>query len=177
MAHYARVVNGVVAEIFSPPAGMDVTPEDVFGSTVPGTWIECGPEVQPYWTWNETDGFAAPAPPDPAAAPLVAVSHRQFLMWLADNGKTEADADAIIEAITDPVDKDKMWAAWKYPDGTVYRWDDPVVVVLDAGGLFGGKDVQTVWREMALYSRDAMQDMAARLTKRPRAAKRALIEG
>jgi len=177
MAHYARVVDGVVAEVFTPPEGMDVTPDQVFGSTVPGTWIECGPEVQPYYTWTEAGGFVAPVPPDPSQAALVAVSHRQFLMWLADNGKTEADADAIITAIPDPVDKDKMMAAWKYPDGTVYRWDDPVTVVLDAGGLFGGQDVQTVWREMALYSRDAMQDMAARLTKRPRAAKRALIEG
>jgi len=59
MVQYARVVNDIVAEVFSLPSGFTIA--ECFNAGIPGTWVECDgtPGVESNWTYNGT-AFAAP---------------------------------------------------------------------------------------------------------------------
>lgn len=64
---YARIQNGVVAEMFSPPAGFTI--EQCFALAVAEQFLDVtavNPPPQPGWTATQNDGswsFAAPATP------------------------------------------------------------------------------------------------------------------
>jgi hypothetical protein len=69
MATYARIQNGIVAELFTPPAGVPIAA--CFHPAL--TWVECDstPGVAVGWTAAETSGawsFAAPVVPAPTPA-------------------------------------------------------------------------------------------------------------
>lgn len=75
MATYARVLDGIVAELFTPPDGVPI--EDCFHADL--TWIDCSatPDVAPGWTATETGGvwtFAPPADPAPPTLPEQAMA-------------------------------------------------------------------------------------------------------
>lgn len=65
MSTYARIQNGIVAELFAPPAGVTIT--ECFHPDL--TWIECDgtPGVAPGWTYSKGT-FSAPAAPKPTLA-------------------------------------------------------------------------------------------------------------
>ncbi len=57
--NYARVQDGVVAETFIPPAGVEIG--DCFTAELAAQFEPCGADVQSGWI-REGKGFAAPAP-------------------------------------------------------------------------------------------------------------------
>ena len=65
MSTYARIQNGTVAELFSPPTGVSIT--ECFHPDL--TWVECDgtPGVAPGWTYS-LGVFAAPVAPKPTLA-------------------------------------------------------------------------------------------------------------
>ncbi len=69
MSTYARIQNGIVAELFSPPANVPIAQ-----CFAPGlTWVECDgtPGVAPGWTAAESNGaWTFTAPPEPPAPSL-----------------------------------------------------------------------------------------------------------
>ena len=65
MTDYARVVDGVVVELFTPPDGIDIA--QCFVLEVELQFIPATPDVMVGWT-HSGDGFAPPAPPVLSAA-------------------------------------------------------------------------------------------------------------
>ncbi|CBJ38348.1 protein of unknown function [Ralstonia solanacearum CMR15] len=68
MKTYARIANGVVAEIIPPMAdsnGVEVPIADRFTASFVSTLVDCSATtgVAPGWTYGTTSGFAAPAGP------------------------------------------------------------------------------------------------------------------
>lgn len=64
---YARVVDSVVQEVFTPPAGFTI--EDCFTPEVVALFEPCPEEVEQNWI-KEPDGtFVPPPPPPPAPEP------------------------------------------------------------------------------------------------------------
>lgn len=57
--HYARVQDGVVAEIFTPPAKVRI--EDCFTAELTAQFEPCAADVRPGWV-RKGGGFVAPAP-------------------------------------------------------------------------------------------------------------------
>ena len=72
MATYARIVNGVVMELFTPPAGIPITA--CFNAAL--TWVECDatPGVAQGWLYSGGVFSAPPAPPPPTLAQQAAVA-------------------------------------------------------------------------------------------------------
>lgn len=58
---YARIVDGVVQEVFTPWPGSPPI-EEMFHPDL--VWVECDPEVEVRWTYPP---FAAPTEPPPTA--------------------------------------------------------------------------------------------------------------
>lgn len=56
----------------------------------------------------------APAVTAPPPAPVPAITKAQCLLWLLQQGKTEADVDAAIAAITDSEARSVAEIEWKY---------------------------------------------------------------
>lgn len=59
---YGRIVEGVVAETFTPPAGVKIT--DCFHPSL--VFIPVDSDVEAGWIQNEDGTFSAPPPPEPA---------------------------------------------------------------------------------------------------------------
>lgn len=57
--HYARVHDGVVAETFTVPAGLEIG--DCFTAEIAAQFESCGADVQSGWV-RKGKGFVAPAP-------------------------------------------------------------------------------------------------------------------
>lgn len=56
---FARVQDGVVAEVFSPPEGVDI--QDCFTAELVAQFKPCGADVMSGWV-RKGKGFSAPAP-------------------------------------------------------------------------------------------------------------------
>jgi hypothetical protein len=50
MAKYARIVNDIVVEVFTPPVGVDIS--ECFTAELVAQFIECPEEISPLWTYN-----------------------------------------------------------------------------------------------------------------------------
>lgn len=105
MKVYARVEGGIVVELIeSLVGGFDVSQR--FHPDIVAALLEAPTGVEPGWLW---DGAVFEPPPVPEPVPTVwpALSPRQFFSWLVINrGVTEADVLAIIDAISDPVQRE-----------------------------------------------------------------------
>lgn len=54
---HARVMNGVVLEVWSPPDfAPNLPPPDVV-EELAGRWIACGGNTEQFWVWDEGPGF------------------------------------------------------------------------------------------------------------------------
>lgn len=78
MSTYARIDNGTVAELFTPPDGVSIT--DCFHSGL--TWVEATAGVAPGWTYNDTAFAAPPAPPAPP--PVTTMTPLVFMARFTD---------------------------------------------------------------------------------------------
>ena len=73
MSRFARVVGGVVSEVFSPPSGVAIT--DCFSPALPGSWVDCTAVAGVAANWTYTDGiFSAPTAPPTVPAPMLSAS-------------------------------------------------------------------------------------------------------
>jgi hypothetical protein len=83
MTTYARIADGAVAELFTPPDGFSIT--DCFA---PGMeWVDVGSSgAAPGWTYDGT-AFHAPAPPAPPA-PITTMSPLEFMARFTANEQT-----------------------------------------------------------------------------------------
>lgn len=101
MTTYARADNGLVAELFTPPAGIPIT--DCFHSGL--VWIPCDafPGIIQGWLATETDGVwsfsARPAPPGPTPAQQAEAALNAGVQIVSTgtpslNGTYECDADS-----------------------------------------------------------------------------------
>jgi len=72
---YARVLDSVVQEVFTPPTGMTI--EDCFTPQVVVLFEPCPDEVEQNWVKESDGSFVAPplppAPPEPIAPPEIEV--------------------------------------------------------------------------------------------------------
>jgi hypothetical protein len=73
----------------------------------------------------ETDGDA-PTADDVEAflnppAPVPTITKRQALLFLLQLGKTDADVEAAIDAIADPVAREGARIEWRYPAGPLHH--------------------------------------------------------
>jgi hypothetical protein len=66
--------------------------------------------------------MAQPPPPEP-------ITKRQALLYLLSIGKTEANVEAAIDAITDPTAREAARIEWRYPDGPLSA-DHPLLKML-----------------------------------------------
>lgn len=73
--HFARIVDGIVAEIWVSPSP-DVTPAEAFHPDFPGIWMACAIDVEPGFV---LDGGGALVPP-----PVVSLSKAELEDYLAD---------------------------------------------------------------------------------------------
>lgn len=86
--------------------------------------------------------------PEPQPDPFPVLSRVQLLLALLDLGKTEADVDAVIGAMSEP---DKTVASIRWKNGRSFARDDAFVVqIILALGLTDA-DVDPVWRNAAGY--------------------------
>lgn len=70
----------------------------------------------------------APAVTAPPPAPVPAITKAQCLLWLLQQGKTEADVDAAIAAITDSEARSVAEIEWKYRQ--LFHSDHPLFAQL-----------------------------------------------
>ena len=81
MATFARIQDGAVAELFTPPAGLGIAQ-----CFAPGLeWVDCTatPAVAPGWTYDG-GAFAAPVPPAPPAPSPTITASAYFGRFSAD---------------------------------------------------------------------------------------------
>lgn len=106
---WARVVGGVVQELFTPAAGEN--PNDLFHPGI-GAWVLATAGVAPGWTWDGTS-FAAPVPPVRTAAEAVAALGAELA---AKQGAgvyfTPTGGSAPVLFPTDPGSRGAFTAAW-----------------------------------------------------------------
>ena len=97
MKTYARIQNGVVAEIFE-------TDGDIAQMFHPSlTWVECSSTVEPGYVYANGE-FGKPEPAEsPSEVPLL-VTRRQGRLALLEVGKLD-EVEIGIDAITDPTEK------------------------------------------------------------------------
>lgn len=69
MARFARIADGLVAEILELPNGVSV--EDAFHPDIVAAFHPCGPEVEQGWLFDGSHFSARPAPAGPSAEELV----------------------------------------------------------------------------------------------------------
>ena len=121
MARYARVSQGVVAEIINTPNGSSIA--DMFHpSIVAACFITPNDEVQAGWSFDGED-FAAP---EPVVAPVVipAITARQLRLWLLSQSVALADVDAAIAAL--PAEqREPARVEWEY--STEYERGHPLI--------------------------------------------------
>lgn len=96
MTLYARVENGVVAELFTPPDGIDIA--DCFNAAL--VWNDItgvAPSPQPGWSATEAGGgwsYAAPVPPVPPPPSADDVLAEKIAAGIAITSTANADLNA-----------------------------------------------------------------------------------
>lgn len=80
--HYARLVDGVVVEVWISPAP-EITPVEAFHPDMPGHWQACAADVEQGYVL-EGAGLVPPPPPEPTDTELLA--HAADLRWRREVG-------------------------------------------------------------------------------------------
>ena len=102
---YARVVSGVVAELWphaadAPMPDPQPTPVQVFGEALGSTFVACDGTVQQGWTYDGHSFSAPPPPPPPTAEDLIAYANG--VQWQkATGGYTKTVGGASLTFPTD----------------------------------------------------------------------------
>jgi hypothetical protein len=144
MAKYARVDNAIVVETWDDSQFPGTTPDQIFGTVLPGQWIACPDNVEAGWTYTPADGFKPPAGTAGATPVYITLFKRQLLRHLfLHHGKSETDVMNIINAEPNADLKNDMLYRWQYPDQGYIRYGDPLANYLISKGLFSPNNAQT----------------------------------
>lgn len=96
MAYFARVDQGIVAEVFSLPDDEDLTA--IFHPDVLASIIPCGTEVQPSWLYEGIE-FSAPPPLAPVEPIAVSIPANVFFQRTSDEEAEAIDAEMVKQTL------------------------------------------------------------------------------
>lgn len=124
--HY-WIVAGDAARVFSSASGAYVAVNDARYRV----WLDCGnrpSEIADEPTlWGVLNVQAPQAVPE-AYRPIPTISKAQCLLWLLQQGKSEADIDALIAATPDAEQRAVAEIEWKYRQP--FHYDHPLFASL-----------------------------------------------
>ncbi|WP_425086986.1 hypothetical protein [Stappia sp.] len=92
---------------------------------------------------NGDGSWTHPAPASPLPVVYPSLTPRQLRLMLLNIGITEAQVDAEIDAIADPVERDASRIEWKY--ASTYERDHPLIDQMATAFSLPPEQVDTLW--------------------------------
>ncbi len=139
--HYARIVDGVVVEIWVSPSA-EVTPAQAFHPDFPGTWQGCNADVVPGYL-HDGAVFLPPSAAEHQPIPLVPLTRRQLRLTLLAHNLLD-QVEPIIAALPEP---DRSVAMIEWQDASEYRRDHALIARLGAALSLDASAIDELWLE------------------------------
>lgn len=133
---YARISDGVVVEIWSPPDGA-TTPAAAFHPSLASSFVECGPDIAPGHLYEDGE-FTTPL--DPSPTPQDLARYAEDKRWRLETGgivvggvsiATDDRSKQMIIGARIAADADPDWTTqWIAADGSVHPIDAATIIAI-----------------------------------------------